>query len=56
MTAALTDYVPLAREANQFAFQRLPPGVYHSQYEPTKKRLIGTWQAYQKELAAREGG
>ncbi len=48
MTAAITDYVPLAREANQFVFQRLPPGAYHPAYESTKQRLINEWREYRK--------
>ncbi|RME27822.1 MAG: hypothetical protein D6806_04015 [Deltaproteobacteria bacterium] len=40
VTAAAVDYVPLARQANQEAFARLPVGRYHHEYEKIKARLL----------------
>jgi hypothetical protein len=54
MTAALTDYVPLAREANAGAFLTLPPGMYHPEYESTRERLIGEWREFQRTQAEEE--
>jgi len=51
LTAALTDYMPLARQASASAAQSLAPGVYHPQYEATKNRLIGEWKEYKKRKA-----
>jgi len=44
VTAAATDYVPLASRANHAAFAKLPPGVYHPGYEPLRRR-VEAWKA-----------
>ena len=46
VTAAATDYVPLASQANFIAFEQLPPGSYHPQYDELQK-TIATWRAEQ---------
>lgn len=60
LTAALTDYISLARQANSTAFQALVPGAYHAAYEPTRERLLSDWRVYQErkkaQEAARAGG
>ncbi len=48
LTAALTDYVPLAREANTKALASLVPGPYSPEYEATKARLVREWQEYSR--------
>jgi hypothetical protein len=54
MTAALTDYVPLAREANTRAFQTLVPGEYHPEYSSLKERNLSDWHGYQEAKRAEE--
>jgi hypothetical protein len=51
LTAAFTDYVPLAREANARAVAQLLPGPYDPEYEATKTRLVGEWRDYQRRKA-----
>jgi hypothetical protein len=50
LTAATTDYVPLARQANENAVGSLIPGPYHPEYQATKDRLIGQWRDYREAL------
>lgn len=40
VTAAATDYVPLAAQANQTAIVSLPPGPYHEEYEQAKQDYL----------------
>jgi hypothetical protein len=40
VTAASTDYVPLAREANIYGLRTLPAGPYNDQFEEEKKRNL----------------
>ena len=40
LTAATTDYVPMAMQANQMACSTLPAGPYHAQFEQEKERLL----------------
>jgi hypothetical protein len=47
MTAALTDYVPLAREANWNALAGLTPGEYHPDYLAVKNEHLEEWREYQ---------
>jgi len=56
LTAALTDYMPLAREANEMALQRLPPGAYHKDYLATRKHLIAEWEDYKRKKEAQDKG
>lgn len=39
ISAAVTDYVPLASEANTGALQSLPPGAYNERYTEYKKTV-----------------
>lgn len=50
LTAATTDYVPLARQANESAIASLVPGPYHPEYQATKDRLVGAWRDYREAL------
>ena len=56
LTAALADYVPLARQANAMALQNLPPGAYHPEYLGTRRRLIAQWEDYRRKKEAQEKG
>ena len=46
VTAAATDYVPLASKANHDAFGKLPPGIYHPGYSELQE-TIATWRVRQ---------
>lgn len=42
VTAASTDYVPLARQANAAALVGLPPGVLRADHAEVRERLLGS--------------
>ena len=49
-TAASTDYVPLARQANSGALASLPPGPLRADHEEVRAKLLADraeWQAQQ---------
>ena len=54
VTAALTDYVPLARQANALAFQSLAEGAYHPQYAASRERRLKEWGEYKRAKAEQE--
>jgi len=47
VTAATTDYVPLASELNTEILQSLPPGVYHTDHERLQKEITAWRQESQ---------
>ena len=49
VTAAATDYVPLARQANLQGLRTLPPGPYHPRFEEERARNLKAARAAAKE-------
>jgi hypothetical protein len=58
VTAAGTEYVELARIANQRGLASLPPGPYNPSFEEAKKKNLEAWEKaqLQKQAAAKQEG
>ncbi len=52
VTAAGTEYVELARTANQRGLASLPPGPYNPSFEEAKKKNLEAWEKAQREKQA----